>query len=195
MEYNDCMQGKSIVSLVLVILVVVGAFFYLRMGQSKSLTPIPSVSPTDSGPYCSPGDLQSLVELGAGAGNVYGTLTLKNISQDTCEVLGGDFVVADYDSSVKNITITHIGQTQAQPFVLAPGQTIYSQVHYPNGPQCQSIGLNQTNVTFTYQISPTDTVSFKNQQGGAQQILQTCKSPNDRTEIQIWNMANHPITP
>jgi hypothetical protein len=174
-------------------LTLLGAIAFVRMQPSSIQSN--SVTPTGKGNYCTSDELEALIALSPAAGNVYGTLTLKNVSSAECEVLGGKFVTADYDSSIKNIAVTHIGQTQEKPFILSPGQTIYSQVHYPNGPQCQSVGLNQTRVTFSYQVSPTDAVSFKNSQGGTQQIVQSCLSPDDMTEIQIWNMANQPITP
>lgn len=158
--------------------------------------PTHSPSPTTSVGYCSPQDLDAAVHFSPGAGNVYGTFTLKNMSPHTCYLLGGSFISAHYDTStVKNITITHVGQTQPAPFILSPNQTLYSQVHYPNGPQCQSVGLNNTAVLFTYQISSTDTVTFKNENGSTQQQIHTCTSPTDQTEIQIWNMSTSPITP
>lgn len=154
------------------------------------------ISPTGAITYCLPQNLESTIELSPAAGNVYGKLLLKNISRKSCKISGGQFVDALYDTNtVKNITIMHVGQTQSEPFVLSPYQTIYSQVHYPNGPQCQSIGIVATDVTFTYKVSPTGTVAFKDQTGGALHQVQTCKSPSDMTEIQIWKMSLTPITP
>ncbi|HSW88637.1 MAG TPA: DUF4232 domain-containing protein [Candidatus Saccharimonadales bacterium] len=153
-------------------------------------SPVIAVTNSD----CKPHDLEANLDLSPGAGNVFGTFTLKNISANTCQVLGGSFINAKYNQSITNITVAHVGQTQPQPFTLAPNQTIYSQVHYPNGPQCSS-GVKTTKVTFIYNISPANIVTFKNTNGEAAQDVQTCTSASDITQIQIWNMATAPITP
>jgi len=144
--------------------------------------------------YCSPQDLQANLSLSPGAGNVYGTFTLKNISQANCQVLGNNFIAANYNTTtVKNITIMHEGITQSAPFQLSPNQTIYSQVHYPNGPQCQGSTV-ATPVTFTYKISPADTVTFANQTGNKAQNVMTCAT-SDITAIEIWQISLMPIPP
>lgn len=194
--------------LLIVIIVIFGGFLYfqnhtLQQNAPTSTLTAPSptlassaIAPTSSQNFCKPQDLQAMIELSPGAGNVYGTFTLKNISKISCEVLGGEFITAAYDTAaVKNITLSRMGQTQPQPFVVGPGESLYSQVHYPNGPQCQSVGSNPTFVKFTYQIASDTLVTFANASGSIQQAVQTCKSPTDMTEIQIWQMATKPITP
>lgn len=154
------------------------------------------VTQPSSGVYCSPEDIQAVLTLSPGAGNVYGTFTIKNFTKVSCLIQGGQFITPDYDSqSVKNISVSYIGHTQPVPFVLPPGQSLYSQVHYPNGPQCQSIGFNQTPVSFSYKISSTDTVLFKTGEGKTQLVIQTCKTNSAITEIKIWNLSSQPITP
>ncbi len=197
-------RGILLASIVLIIFLGILAYVHfkestkIRLPSRMQVSPILNytVSPTNTMSYCTPQNLDASLTLSHGAGNVYGTFTLKNLSQQTCQILGEEFINVAYDTNtVKNITITHTGQTQSQNFILSPGQTLYSQVHYPNGPQCQSVGINTTGVVFTYKISPTDTVSFKNENGNIMQQVQTCKSPTDMTEIQIWNMSTSPITP
>jgi hypothetical protein len=141
--------------------------------------------------YCHSSDLEAILTLDHAAGNVYGTFTLKNISSKHCQVLGSKFIDAQYTSS--NTKVIHEGQVQAQAFDLVPNQTIYSQVHYPNGPQCGSETVPLP-VIFTYMISPTETIVFRNQTGQAEQLVQSCKLPNDITEIQLWNMSSKPIS-
>lgn len=201
--YNQYMRRRLLLFLGIIILITAAVYLYPKKSFAPQHT-IPAVtpritvslSPTITISFCTSGDLKPSITLGAGAGNIYGTITLKNTSAKQCQIVGGEFISATYDTNaVKNITVSHIGQTQAQPFVIAPNETIYSQVHYPNGPQCQSIGLTQTKVTFTYKISPTETVAFKNQNGDTQQVVQTCTSPTDMTKIDIWNMSTTPITP
>jgi len=143
--------------------------------------------------FCTPRDLQGSISLSPGAGNIYGTFTLTNMSSRPCKVLGGEFIDVHYNPTITNISITHVGQTQPAPFVLAPHQTIYSQVHYPNGPQCSSV-TKPVPVSFTYAIDAQKEVTFKDANGKAEQQVQACKSPNEITQIQIWNMATQPIT-
>lgn len=144
--------------------------------------------------FCTPRDLQGTISLSPGAGNIYGTFTLTNISSHQCKVSGGEFIEVRYNPSITNISVIHVGQTQAMPFILAPNQSIYSQVHYPNGPQCSS-AAKPVSVSFTYAIDAQKELTFKDANGKAEQQVQACKSPNDMTQIQIWNMATQPITP
>jgi|SRR6185312_13615223 len=188
-----------------VIILLIGGSFYFSRHNSTTQILQNKISPTTSKifpspksmqTYCTSQDLQAIVNLSPGAGNVYGTFTLKNISHHTCQILGNEFILATYDTSVvKNITITHVGNVQQQPFTFSPGRTLYSQVHYPNGPQCQSVGLHATPVTFTYKISPTSIVTFSSGSQNIPQVVQTCMSPTDMTTIQIWNMSSQPRTP
>src|SRR5258706_1231267 len=205
--YNAYMKKQVIIALSIIIIALLGGlyfYFHKQINSPDSQTvnkPIsPTIyhqlSPTNGIKFCTPQDLQASLSVSAGAGNIYGKFSLKNISKSDCQILGGDFIFATYDTNiVKNITITHIGETQVSPFILSNNSPIYSQVHFPNGPQCNSIGINPVNVTFTYKISPTENVTFKNQNGEAAQVVQTCKTPSDLTDIQIWNMSIQPITP
>lgn len=143
--------------------------------------------------YCSANDLAASLDLSPGAGNIFGTFTLKNISSQICSVLGGNFIDVSYDSSIKNISVSHQGQTQPQPFTLSSNQVLYSQVHYPNGPQCQG-PTKAVNVSFSYKISPTQTVTFKNS-GNTASVVQACQSDKAMTKIQIWQLSDKPITP
>lgn len=163
---------------------------------SPTEVPSPHSSPTNTSlPYCSPQDLNALITIEGAAGNIYGTITLKNTSAQLCQILGGNIGVFYDTGNIKNITVTAVGQTQTKPIVLTQGQTIYSQVHYPNGPQCQSLGIQTVPVIFTYKISPTSTISFKNKEGSETQTVQACKSSKDITDIQVWNISTEPITP
>lgn len=187
---------KRIALICIGILLFLGTVGYFVLHATKPTPTLPpNPTPTSAvDEYCTPTALQTQVNLSPGAGNIYGTFTLKNISQASCKILGGEFIAVHFDSTIKNIAITHIGQIQKDPFAVQPGQTIYSQIHYPNGPQCQSVGLTSVPVTFTYQISPTQVVSFTSIGQQIKPIVQACKNPTDITTIEIWNMAIKPIT-
>lgn len=197
------MFRKFITLLLLLAIILLGGFYYWYTRQTapakNQLVPTitkPLPSPTPLHSYCHSKDLQAVVALSPGAGNVYGTFTLKNISKNTCQILGNAFVNVNYDTNtVKNMTVTHVGQTQEQPFTLTPGQILYSQVHFPNGPQCQSVGIHPTPVTFTYKISSTDTVTFSSPSERLTPMVQSCSSAADITEIKIWEMSTTPIVP
>jgi len=145
---------------------------------------------------CSSQNLQAFLTTSPGAGTVYVTFTLKNISKASCRVAGGNFISATYDTAtIKNITTSYIGETQTQPFILQAGQTLYSQAHYPNGPQCATSAPLPTKVTFSYQISQRDSVIFKTIDGNTEQDIPSCSSESDKTDIEIWHMSLQPITP
>ncbi len=173
-----------------------GGYFLLQNSQvQKQLSPVPSpstISTTET--YCSPQDLQATLTLDAGAGNIYGNATIKNISAKNCQIVGSNFISAQYAQSIQNIVVTHVGQSQTNIFDLSPNQTVYSQVHYPNGPQCGS-GIQIAKVKFAYAISTIDTIMFTAQNGDEEQDVTICTSPSELTTIQVWNMSSQPITP
>lgn len=186
------MERKIVVLLLIVIALYFGSLIFIsKQHSSKPASPsqLPASSSVQSMAYCRSHDVETLLTLDHAAGNVYGTFTLKNISNKTCQILGNKFIEPQYVST--NTKVVHEGKTQPQAFVLSPNQTLYSQVHYPNGPQCSSETV-QLPVTFSYMISPTENIVFKDQMGKAEQLMQACKS-QDITEIQIWNMSDKPI--
>lgn len=145
--------------------------------------------------YCAPNNLEATLTTSGAAGNIYGTATIKNTSNSSCQIIGNDFLDVSYDSSIKNLTVTHTGTPTNQTFTIQPGKAVYSQVHYPNGPQCQGPTV-QDQVTFSYKISPSGSVTFKNTENGqTTQVVQGCQSPTDMTEITVWNISSQPITP
>jgi len=180
-----------------VVLILVVFLFSQKAPTKSNITTQSQITTTPTtASYCSASSIGGLVNFQGAAGSSYGSFAIKNLSKQQCLVLGDQYIGVKYDTnSVKNLTITHMGHTPAQPFLLAPNAIIYSQVHYPNGAQCQSAGLNTTKVVFYYKISPTETVPFRNNQNGSiEQQVATCKSPSGKTEIQIWNMSPQPIT-
>lgn len=194
---------KSIILVTTVLLVLIGVLGILQLpSPSKiSLQQLARISPTmdqallgarvtPTDMYCLPQDLDASLALDHAAGNVYGSVTIRNISQRTCSVIANHMISAVYDSAkVKNIQLTREGQMATQPFILSPGQTLYSQIHYSNEPQCRSVGLVPVSVFFTYQISPDNAVVFNN----APETIETCTSATDTTEIQLWALSTKPV--
>jgi len=164
---------------------------YFQIASSNAQ---PSATSTATS-YCTPSALDATLSLSGAAGNIYGTAAIKNTSNTPCQIIGNNFMDVSYDSSIKNLTVTHTGTPTNQTFTIQPGKSIYSQVHYPNGPQCQGPTV-QDQVTFSYKISPSGSVTFKNtENGNTAQIVQGCSSATDMTEITVWNMSSQPITP
>ena len=197
------MTKLFIIIAIIFLLCVLGYLYLFKHEYWRGSNPnvIPAVTksipmPTNALMYCLPENLAAIVSFNPGAGNVYGTFTLKNISQQKCKVLANAFISVLYDTNtVKNIAVVHVGHVSGTPFYLLPNQLLYSQIHYPNGPQCTSIGINKVSVMYSYQISPTNRVSFKNSAGKIEQTMQTCTSPTNMTQVEIWQMSSQPITP
>ncbi len=187
--------------LILLILTAAGTYFFNKKNyvsqkpspiQTITSSPKPSATPsTESKIYCLPVDLEAKISLDPGAGNVYGSLTIKNISKSTCRINGMDFILPT--SSVKNITISKQGKSVASFFLLKPGETLYSQVHFPNGPQCSTETV-ATPVVFTYKISTAQSIQFSDDSGSKEQTVNSCKKESEKTEVQVWPLMHQPIT-
>jgi hypothetical protein len=194
------MKRIVIVFSVIIVILLVGIFYLYTRSANQTGTIVSSpapitVAPSNSTYYCVSKDLQSSLSLSPGAGNIYGTLTIKNISGKPCQIIGNNFITANYDmQTIKNISLEHVGTPESALFQLSPNQTIYSQVHYPNGPQC-STGILTAKVIFRYAVSATDIVNFADENGTKEQNVTICNSPAEITTMQIWNMSSQPITP
>lgn len=154
---------------------------------TPTVTPLPKIT---LNLYCSSDDIDSRISLEPAAGNVYGTLTLKNISNKNCAINGNNFIQPT--SSAKNIAIIKEGNPGQAYIMLKPNETVYSQVHYPNGPQCS--GSTETkSITFAYQISPSQTVTFADSQSNVDQSFTVCTSEDEKTAIEVWGINSAPL--
>lgn len=163
-----------------------------QMAQvTESPTPTPVPTPITEA-YCMPKDLDAMVNLDHAAGNVYGTLTITNKSIIACKIEAQNYIRVVPNKSVKNIQISKTATSSADFYLLPPHQSAYALIHYPNGPQCNGPTVS-TSVQFIYQIAPSVTITF-DQTGTNQFLVQTCKSPDEITEIRESNMSNKPIT-
>lgn len=187
---------KTVTGIVIAIIVLfLGLATYLYSPHTNLipvLTPTPTSAPIHS--FCNTNDLQALITLSPGAGNVYGTLTVKNIGTKPCQIEGENYVNAKYDTqAVKNISIEHQGTAESSMYAISPNQSLYSQIHYPNGPQCSDRTI-ATPVTFAYSVSPNNTIDFVNNDNSKTVTVNTCLSNSEVTTIQIWNLSSTPIT-
>lgn len=127
------------------------------------------------------------------AGNIYVTLTIKNVSQTSCQVIGNNLPSVNYPISVTNFKTITKRQPTTTVFTLTPNQTIYSLIHYPNGPQCSSKATG-VDTGVSYAISSKDTISFKPTMGTTLEIP-SCGSSSDITTIDLYPFSSQQVTP
>jgi len=139
---------------------------------------------------CASSDLNAVANFGVAAGNVYGNLAITNKTGNNCTINGDGFVQANYDTSKNgNIGIVNLGLPSAETYTLKSGQSVYTRVHMPNGPQC-STGIHYVPVTFSYNISDSNNITFTDSQGKQEFSITACDSPTDLTQIDITNLSN-----
>ena len=170
---------------------VIGFFVFSQKYKNTFVPPIPTPTPTSTQvTFCKPQDLQANITSEGAAGNIYGTLTIKNISSSTCTIQGNNFVAARF--SATNVILDQQGDPGSTQIDMSPNQIVYSQMHFPNGPQCSS-GIIQSPVTFTYQISPTDKVTFKPGTGLSAPSVTACKAGSEITQLDVWSISLQPL--
>lgn len=194
---------RTILLLIIVILLVGGGYYYFQtQQQSTSPTPQPAVTtvvtatPTataSSSAFCLPTQLQAVIDPEVAAGNLYGQITIKNTSQTTCQIVGNNTLEVGYPLSVKNFQTATKGQATTPVFTLEPGQTIYSLLHFANGPQCSSMAT-QVNSMVSYDISTTASVTFTPTIGSTLSIP-SCGNQSEITTIDLYPFSSQQVTP
>jgi hypothetical protein len=181
---------KNVISVFMITFVVLTAciaFLYARR-SAETAEPLPSPTPGLHSFICQPEDLQATLTLSPAAGNVFGTFTLKNISAQACQIQSDKFINADYDMKLyPNIVIQQKGQPQNGTINLLPDQTLSSQLHYPNGPQCSS-GTAQAKVSFDYELAAEQKIVFTSQKG-KEQIIPVCRTVSEVTTVEIETLT------
>jgi len=180
----------------IVIFGAAGYFFIIKSHTTQTLSQYPtsstqtlSISPTGQRAKCLENQLAATVSTEGAAGNIYGTLVLTNTGKTPCTVVLGNTVTAAAEA--KNVIIHDQENASLQTIILVPAEKVYSQVHYPNGPQCQS-GISPSHLTLFYKTDKT-TIAFHPIPQGTL-LVQSCTSPTEKTTIDIWPLAKTPIT-
>lgn len=184
---------KAVFALVALILLGTGIYFFFgpELGLQGALPSSPSPKgASKNSAFCDPTQLKSLIELEGAAGNIYGILSVQNISTKKCDIVGSNFV--NVVSSARNLTTKHVGKSGQATYSLTPSQTVYSQVHFPNGPQCNG-NTEQSTLTVTYNISPTNSVTFQDLTGKSAQTITVCAKDTDITKVDLWSLSTQPI--
>lgn len=142
---------------------------------------------------CDPKQLKAEMTTEVAAGNAYTKITIQNISDKDCNIVGDNKLEVQYPNSVKNFKTQLKRQPTEKIFTLARAQTIYSLIHYPNGPQCSSEATD-VNAMVSYKISDLDTVTFKPTQGDTLNIP-SCGKETDITMIDLYSFSNSEVLP
>jgi hypothetical protein len=171
---------------ILLLLVVILAYKFTRTSDSSSNT----LTAVD--PFCSPTELEGSIQLDGAAGNVYGKVMIKNISERACDIVGSNYLDVRYDiRNVRNVELMPQGTPGESILHIEPNQTVYSQIHYPNGPQCSG-ATKSINVLYAYRVSTGNEVIVKKPSGEATS-LNVCTS-SKMTTVDIWPLSTSEIT-
>lgn len=179
---------KRLIGIVIVCVLIVLAAVLLLQNNTHPSKPLPPASaqnsPTPKETFCTLADIQTTITSDGAAGNIYGSLQIKNISPSICTIQGNQFIQATFSAS--NLRVVHKGNTGPATIALKPGQIVYSRIHYPNGPQCQG-PTTQTPVTLTYAISSITHVTFK-PAGNVPTAVTTCVAKDQLTILDVWSI-------
>ena len=156
--------------------------------QTQTPTQIPAESTST---FCTFNQLSGMLSSEGAAGNIYISLTLMNTGKTSCEIILGNTVSAEFAA---NNIVRHNEQTvPSQNFILEPGAKVYSQIHYPNGPQCQS-GITPKPISIIYKNGEI-VVPFASDPQTGRLMIQACISQAEKTTVDIWPLSKNPITP
>lgn len=192
-------------AIVVVLLILIGGasyFFYQTRFTPVTAAPSPTptantstnpTSPAAQSTFCTPSQLQATMDEEVAAGNAYVQIMLKNTSSSSCQVIGNNTLSVGYSNSVTNFKTDVKRQPTTPAFTLAPNQTIYALVHFPNGPQCSSEGTD-VNSMVSYQINDKDTVSFKPTRGDTL-LIPSCGKASEVTMIDLYPFSSTQVTP
>ncbi len=168
-------------------IVVVILFFVILIGSYIFFAKKSSPSQLVTG-YCAGSALEGSISTEGAAGSVYGTLTLKNISSSPCQIMGSNYIEADY--SAENIVLSKQDGVGDEVILLVPQQSVYSKVRYQNGPQCSS--PLPTTIVFRYKFSPSESIRFKDITGDSNLPIVACSQVAETTQVSVWSISSNP---
>jgi hypothetical protein len=185
---------------IIIVLICAGLYviFGMKMGGLEQTSgPITSVtqpirmSPAQEQIFCLPTQLKASIDSQGAAGNIYGKITIKNISQTTCHVIGNNELKVEYPTSVQNFQIVQKGESATEIFTLAPNQAIYSLIHFSDSPQCSSKLINIATFV-TYAFSRKDILIFSSNRGNIITIP-SCENVSEKTQIDLYPFSRNEI--
>jgi uncharacterized protein DUF4232 len=164
--------------------------------QTVSVTPVYTTAPTQAiqspiqTAFCQQDQLTTQLSAQGAAGNIYANLELTNTGKTSCEIVLGNTVTAEI--TVNNVLLHQEQSASSENFTLTPGAKVYSQIHYPNGPQCQS-GIMPLPIIFIYKTAETSVPFIPDARTG-KLLVQACRSDAEKTTIDIWPLSKTPIS-
>jgi hypothetical protein len=192
-----------VVLFAIIALSVAGTFLISKFSPQNAdvvtLTPTKAVSQTPTqvntkptatqATFCQANQLSAKLTSQGAAGSIYDALEMTNTSTTPCSVDLGNTVTAKFEA--KNIVTNDQSTVHTENFILKPNATVYSQVHYPNGPQCQS-GITPQPISIFYKSDQTSIAFEPNIQTG-KLLVQACTSESEKTTVDIWPLSKNPI--
>ncbi|MEO6509286.1 MAG: hypothetical protein ABIO02_05000 [Patescibacteria group bacterium] len=189
------MRQKGAV-LLIIIATLLGVFVVIS-SLKKTSTSIPtkvSKPPTISkipDNNCTKKSLEATSSFEGAAGTVYGTFTIKNISDQECAFPQSNYLAANFDKTlIKNLNPVHTGHPEFQVYILKPQEALSTTITYPNGPQCGG-AVKQIPVTFSFNLSPQGEVIFPNVDEKAETMINICEDSSVQTEVKIAPFSTH----
>lgn len=182
-----------VIIIVIIAVVAAGSYWVVNRSANTSPSPTPTASTSTSDGFCQPSQLASTIDPEVAAGNYYGVIKITNTSDRDCQVVGNNQLEIGYPNSVTNFKTQVKKAPTTELFNLTPNQSIYALIHFPNGPQCSSQAVD-VNAMVSYQISPTETVTFQPTQGETVDIP-SCGKATDITMIDLYGFENQQVMP
>lgn len=182
-------MSKSILLLIaVVVLVSIGVYSY----RNKNTNPLAPATPQATNLLnCTEDDLDGLAEFQGAAGSIYASLTITNKTDNSCIMTLGNSIKINY--SANNILTKYTSNSASQTYTLPAGGKVYSQIRYPNGPQCQG-PTSPKAITITYGEGDEDTIlDFADKDGKTNFTVQACAGA-EKTAIDIWPLSKDMIT-
>ncbi len=180
-------RALIIILLIIVILAFIGYFFI-----AKFSTPASPLTQSSSTTLCQMNHVSASITPQGAAGNIYATLELTNTGKVPCAVVLGNTITAMFQA--KNIVTRYEQSVPSERFILAHGAKVYSQIHYPNGPQCQN-GISEKQIAFFYHTNHTSIMFQSEEPQRGKLTIQACLSNSEKTIIDIWPLSENPVTP
>jgi flagellar basal body-associated protein FliL len=195
------MMNKVLIGIIVLILIAAGAYYFVSTRSTmapsspaqQSENNAPSDNQTAAGEFCTPTQLSATMTPEVAAGNAFVTLTIKNTSTTACKIIGNNMPEVEYPTAVENFQTNNKTQPTSDTFTMAPDQTIYSLIHYPNGPQCSSMATD-VDTGVSYAISPNESVSFTPTMGSTLEIP-SCGNTSEITTIDLYAFSTSTVTP
>jgi hypothetical protein len=191
------MKNLTLIFILLAIISLSSVLYFLLSHFSPpaaviSQVPTDSISPTSiptqpDNNLCKQNQLVAKVSSQGAAGNIYDTLTITNTA-NPCEIVLGNTIMVNF--SANNIVLHKQKIVSSQNYLLATNAKVYSQLHYPNGPQCQK-GIAPKPITILYKVGQTSVPFVPDVQTGKVEI-QACSSDAEKTTVDVWPLSKNP---